>query len=199
MNDTSARLRLNLGCGHRKLPGFLNVDKYPACEPDAVVDLEQFPWPWGDDSVAEVQLLHVLEHLGAAPDVYLGLMRELWRVCCDGAAVHIVVPHPRHDSFLNDPTHVRAVTGDGLLMFSQKANRRWVEQGAANTPLGLYLGIDFDLVSTEIDLDPWWQRRLQAGEVDREGVFEAARRENNVIRQSKFVLIARKGDRETEE
>lgn len=183
-------LRLNLGCGHRKLAGFVNVDKFAACGPDAVVDLECFPWPWADGSVVEVQMIHVLEHLGAAPDTYLAIMKELWRVCGHGARVHLVVPHPRHDSFLNDPTHVRAVTGDGLLMFSQKANREWMAQGAANTPLGVYLGIDFDLVATEIELDPFWQQRLASGVVTREQVFEAARRENNVIRQTRFTLQA---------
>lgn len=183
-------LRLNLGCGHRHIQGFLNVDKYPACQPDQVVDLERFPWPWPENAVAEVLMIHVLEHLGAATDTYLRLMRELWRVCAPGATVRIVVPHPRHDSYLNDPTHVRPITGDGLLMFSQQANREWLAAGAANTPLGLYLGIDFALEHTELELDPWWQTRLAEGHVTQEQVFEAMRRENNVIRQATYTLRA---------
>jgi hypothetical protein len=189
-------LRLNLGCGQRKFPGYLNVDKYPECGPDQVVDLEHFPWPWPDDSVAEVRLIHVLEHLGASTAIYLGILRELWRVCRHGAEVHIVVPHPRHDSFLNDPTHVRPVTGDGLRMFSQAENRRWQAEGAANTPLGLYLGIDFELVSTQLELDPRWQQRLDAGETTREAIFEAILRENNVVRQATHLLRAIKGERQ---
>lgn len=183
-------LRLNLGCGLRKYPGFLNVDKYPECAPDQAVDLEAFPWPWPDDSVAEVRMIHVLEHLGATTATYLGIMRELWRVCRHDAEVLIVVPHPRHDSFLNDPTHVRPVTGDGLRMFSQTENRRWQAAGAANTPLGLYLGIDFELRSTQLELDPRWRARLDAGEVSREAIFEAMLRENNVVRQATYVLRA---------
>ena len=42
---------------------------------------KQFPWPWGESSVDEVHLIHVLEHLGREPHVYLGIMKELWRVC----------------------------------------------------------------------------------------------------------------------
>ena len=37
-------MRLNLGCGNSKIPGWTNVDKIGACSPDQVVDLEAFPW-----------------------------------------------------------------------------------------------------------------------------------------------------------
>ncbi|HLO64329.1 MAG TPA: hypothetical protein VK165_15330, partial [Azonexus sp.] len=100
-----AKLKLNLGCGRRKREGFVNVDSQAGCQPDLVLDLEKTPWPWPDDSVDEIDLIHVLEHLGQAPEVYLGVMKELWRVCCDGARIRIMVPHPRSDDFLNDPTH----------------------------------------------------------------------------------------------
>jgi predicted SAM-dependent methyltransferase len=105
-------MRLNLGCGNRKLQGWRNVDKVPDCSPDELVDLEQLPWPWPDNSVDEIFLSHVLEHLGQATDVYLGIIKELYRVCRDGATITIIVPHPRHDHFLTDPTHVRAVTAE---------------------------------------------------------------------------------------
>ena len=115
-------MRLNLGCGFRKMAGWVNVDKVASSQPDQVVDLESFPWPWRDDEVEEVTLSHVLEHLGAQPDVYIGVMKELWRVCRNGATVNIVVPDPRHDFFIADPTHVRPITAMGLSLFSRKAN-----------------------------------------------------------------------------
>ena len=70
-------MKLNLGCGGDKRPGWTNVDKYPEFAPDQVTDLEQLPWAWADDSVDEVMLRHVLEHLGATPDLYLGIIKEL--------------------------------------------------------------------------------------------------------------------------
>ena len=125
-------MRLNLGCGDKRMPGWRNVDKIAMCNPDEVVDLERLPWPWPDDSVEEILLSHVLEHIGQTPDVYLGIIKEIYRVCRDGAKITIVVPHPRHDHFLQDPTHVRVVTPEGLNMFSQAANRRLIAPAGPN-------------------------------------------------------------------
>ena len=44
--------------------------------PDMVVNLEQFPWPFEDNSVGEISLNHVLEHLGELRDVYWGLLKS---------------------------------------------------------------------------------------------------------------------------
>src|SRR5690606_23008684 len=136
---TRRLLRLNLGCGLKKIEGWVNVDRSPACEPDAVVNLEEFPWPFADDSAEEVVLRHVLEHLGATPDIYQGIFRELYRVCAPDARIRITVPHPRHDDFLSDPTHVRPVTPQGLELFDRAKNREWAAKGMPNSPLRLYL------------------------------------------------------------
>ena len=95
--------------------------------PEIVQDLEIFPWPWPDNSADEILLCHVLEHLGQTPDLFLKIMQELYRVCKPNATVTIMVPDPRHDFFLNDPTHVRphhapVTTRD---MFSKKQCEAW--------------------------------------------------------------------------
>ena len=183
-------MRLNLGCGFDKRQGFVNVDKIAACAPDQLVDLERLPWPWPDDAAEEVVLRHTLEHLGQAPELYLGIIKELWRICRPGATVSITVPHPRHDSFLSDPTHVRAVTPQGLELFSQQKNREWQAKGVANTPLGLYLDIDFAVQSVNFVPDEPWAGRLKRGEIGAPDLAQAMRQLNNVIAETTVVLKA---------
>src|SRR5262249_53058999 len=113
-----------------------------------------------------------------------------YRVCRDGATVSVIVPHPRHDFYLNDPTHVRPITPDGLAMFSQAQNRQWLEQGIANTPLGIYLGIDFAIEATSIVLDENWRGQVERKTVATEQLAHAAQHYNNVIGEYHIVLKA---------
>jgi hypothetical protein len=188
----SSPLKLNLGCGRKKLPGFLNVDKEAACAPDQVVDLEVFPWPFADGSAERVVLSHVLEHLGAATEVYLKIIQELYRVCAPDATIEIAVPHPRHDSFLSDPTHVRPILPQGLQLFSKTLNRKWEAEGLSNTPLGLYLDVDFDIVSTTLIPSPPVREALEQKRLTRAQFDEAVNTLNNVVSEIRLVLKARK-------
>ncbi len=190
MTQSQGKLKLNLGCGLRKQDGYLNVDASPACSPDQVVDLERTPWPWPDDSVEAVSLIHVLEHLGQQPAVFLAILKELWRVCCDGARIHIEVPHPRSDEFLGDPTHVRPVTPDTLALFSHRNNAEYERIGAANTPLGRYLGIDFEIVSSSLTPRHAWLERLARGEIDEASLRVAGDSQWNVYSNIQIVLEA---------
>jgi len=183
-------MRLNLGCGGRKFPDWLNVDKFPTCGPDQVVDLEKFPWPWPDNSVDEVRMYHVLEHLGAETPVYLGIIKELYRVCRDNASLHIIVPHPRHDDFLGDPTHVRPVTQESITLLSQAANRQWLAKGAANTPLALYIEVDFEIESVCYALADPWDRACEQKTISDADVKHAIRSFNNVVKQIELVIRA---------
>lgn len=141
-------MKLNLGCGHKKLYGWVNVDILPPA--DQLWNLENLPWPWEDNSVESVRMIHVLEHLGESKDAYLGIIKELYRVCKPNADIFIVVPHPRHDDFLNDPTHVRPITPESLLLFSKEENEKNIAAGYSNTPLALQLGVDFQLVKVTL-------------------------------------------------
>lgn len=190
--STTEKLRLNLGCGNTRIPDWLNVDNVPDCNPDMVCDLEQFPWPWADNSVEEILLSHVLEHLGESRDVYLGILKEMYRVCCHGAKIHIMVPHPRHDHYLMDPTHVRPILAESLQMFDQSLNRQWIANKFANTPLGVYLGVDFRIVSQHFVLDPLLQERHEKGELNNQKVYELMRSHNNVCQQINIEWVAYK-------
>jgi hypothetical protein len=135
---------------------------------------------------------HSLEHLGASASLFLRLMQELYRVCAPGAKVHINVPHPRHDNFLNDPTHVRAITPELLCLFDLERNRQWVAGGFSNSPLAMYLGVNFVLESSEIALVPAYQQRLAAGELSPEELKILLAERNNIAQEYRMVLTARK-------
>ena len=185
-------MKLNLGCGFRRMAGFLNVDSEAACQPDQVVNLEQFPWPWADNSVDEVQLIHVLEHLGRRPEVFIGIMQELYRVCAHDAQVHIIVPHHRHDNFQSDPTHVRAITPLGLSLFDRVQCESWIAAGYANTPLALYCKVDFETLHVHHDYEAVWLQKLASGEITPDQLAAAALHQCNVVTQIRYALRVRK-------
>ena len=187
-SPTVEGLRLNLGCGERHFQGFINVDKY-GC-PDLKVDLETFPWPWEDDSTVEIRLIHVLEHLGQTTDVYLEIFKEMHRICRHGAHIMIKVPHYRHQFFFDDPTHVRAVTPLGLQLFSQAMNRDWIKAGYANSPLGIYLGIDFELKQTYYKPSPDWFRLHPEKPVDIDLLIRESNIYNNLVEELEMHLVA---------
>ena len=143
-------MKLNLGCGQNRLEGYVNADREAAVKPDVVMDLESFPWPFEDGSVDEVVAFHVLEHVGRDPQVFIRIMQELYRVCRGGAQLFIAVPHPRHDNFFDDPTHVRAITPMTISLFSRRNCAEWKRLGGANTPLALYAGVDFELRDVKV-------------------------------------------------
>jgi hypothetical protein len=178
---SNSPLRLNLGSGSNPLPGFVNVDKYGS--PDLTWDLEVLPWPWHESSVDEVCLYHVLEHLGASVEKFFGILKELYRVCKDGACVNIVVPHPLHDDFRGDPTHVRAFVPQTFRLFSKELNREAREGGFANSPLGIFLDVDFEPTGIRLDLEESWAEQLASGKLSAEQVMQAAQTYNNVIKQ----------------
>ena len=186
-------MKLNLGCGYDRMDGWLNVDKFDVCGPDLVWNLEQTPWPFEDSSVDEVLLNHSLEHLGADSDRFLAIMRELHRVCRGGAMLRINVPHPRHDDFMNDPTHVRVVTPELMALFSKRQNQIWRDAGASNSLLAFYLDVDFEVRHTEMPLDARFAEAFGSGALSEGQLFDMARSQNNVIREYRMTIEVLKG------
>ncbi len=173
-------MKLNLGCGNNKKEGYVNIDFAEACNPDLVWDLEKTPWPFEDNSVDEILAYHVLEHIGQDTKVYLAIIKELYRICKNGAIIKIQVPHPRSDNFLTDPTHVRPITPEGLGMFDQEFNRHCIANNWATTPLGIYLGVNFKVINTSYELTPYYATLLAQGKITQDQVMQYLRTYNNV-------------------
>ena len=101
MSDASGIL--NLGSGRRKIGGAVNVDISDQVDADVVHDLSVMPWPLPSDTFREVHAQDVVEHLSDTVRV----MEEIYRVCRNGARVHITVPHFSSANAYTDPTHRR--------------------------------------------------------------------------------------------
>jgi len=182
-------MKLNLGSGYKRIPGFVNIDSSPACKPDYVVDLERDEFPFNDSTVDEVMAIHILEHLGEG---FFHCMRELYRVCKNGATIHIAVPHPRHDTFLIDPTHRRPIYPETLNMFSRKHNLRDIMNKGNETPVAIINNVDFEMIAHRLHFDPYYEETFKNMSEDQ--INHVLRTSNNVVDTMEMILKVIKDD-----
>jgi SAM-dependent methyltransferase len=83
------RIILNLGCGDTSMEGAINIDSIKLPNIDQVMDLEKFPYPFATNSVDEIHMYFVLEHLFD----HLSVMKELHRILKPQGTLYIRVPH----------------------------------------------------------------------------------------------------------
>lgn len=96
-------LRLDIGCGKNKREGFVGVDQYKMDGVDHVLKVGTAKWPWGDNSVDEVNASHFVEHLTSDERVHF--YNEAFRVMKPGAKMTVVTPHWASNRAYGDPTH----------------------------------------------------------------------------------------------
>lgn len=185
-------MKLNPGCGDTQPKGWVNVNKYANFSPDLVHDLEIIPWPFEESSYDEVNLIHVLEHLGHDSDTFVAIMQELYRIAKAGAKIQVNVPHPRHDDFLNDPTHIRPITPDLLSQFDLDMNRKWQAKRATNSRLAMASGTDFRITNARAIPDPRYLGANRKPTVSIDVSLGIARVEMNAIKEFRITMVARK-------
>jgi SAM-dependent methyltransferase len=146
-------MNLNLGCGDFKFDDCINVDKSSKYDPDVLHDLEVFPWPFESNSVDNIILCHVLEHLGQSTDVFFKIIKELYRVAKHDCVLHIDVPCPRSKYYLIDPTHVRPITPELFSLFDKHLNKYYAEHGLPMSQFGIEYDVDFKLVGLNLTVN----------------------------------------------
>lgn len=182
-------MKINLGSGYKRYPGFLNVDHDPLTHPDFLADLEDLHLPIEDNSVDYILAHHVLEHIGAG---FFSLMKELYRVCEHDAIIEIKVPHHRSEIFFSDPTHVRPITVDGMMLFSKSYNEEHIRLYNSSSGFGIKCDVDFEIVQYNFNPYPKWETRFES--LTNEQIEEIVMDYNNVFYETIIIMKAVKNE-----
>jgi len=82
-------MKLHLGCGHKKLKGFTNIDIREDVNPDIIADISYLK-EFKSDSVGLIYVCHVLEHFGRQE--YLDILKNWGNILKPGGTLRISVP-----------------------------------------------------------------------------------------------------------
>lgn len=97
---------LDLGCGKKKRLGAIGVDYSDRHNADVIHNLNVFPYPFESNSIDQVYLDNVLEHLESP----ISVMEEIYRITKLGGSVKVIVPYFRSRWAFIDPTHLTFYT-----------------------------------------------------------------------------------------
>ena len=196
-NSDIKELKLNLGCGIKKLDGFVNVDSDDTISPDIVVDLETFPWPWQDNTVNHIVAKDILEHLGNTSKDFIRVIQEMYRISTNNAMWEVQIPHHRADIALDDPTHVRLITPTTFKLFDQKRAMALIENGQSESRLSLQYRVDIEVCEVQYQWSRHWLDKLNKKEITEDQLWEALATYNNVAMSTILLIQTHKPARST--
>ncbi|MBI5115674.1 methyltransferase domain-containing protein [Candidatus Poribacteria bacterium] len=130
-------MKLNLGCGNKKLPLYVNVDIVHSRAVDVVADLNRAPFPFKNDSFEEVLCDHVLAHM----DNFHRTIMEIVRITKDGGKLRVFASYFPSTKWFGDPDHKipfgwRTFDGYTKLVDEPKFYEKWKLQHATNYGAG---------------------------------------------------------------
>ena len=195
-------MKIDIGCGFKKLKGFTRIDSDPEVFPDYVIDLDDknLILPFDDNTVEEIHAEHILEHIG---DGFFNLMQELYRVAEHGCIFTIIGPNENHAVFWGDPTHKRVINTNVMYMFSKKFCLDHIKEHNSSRGFALKLDVDFEVIDYSFEYDQFYVgmlndffERKEQGNVTPEedfGVQRLLREANNVCINNHIKMIVNKG------
>lgn len=133
---------LDVGCGIKKYPGSIGLDRNPHTNADVIADLDHVPYPFRSDSFREIRATHVIEHVS---DV-IATIEEFHRLLAPGGRAVIITPHYTDFSSFCDPTHKWHLNSFSLRYF-----------GKDNGGYGYYSAARFHEISTHVRLLALWR------------------------------------------
>ena len=94
-------IKLNLGCGTRYIPGFINIDCSMSVKADLRLTLGENPLPMEEDIVSLIVSSNLLEHLTRYEGLFF--LKECYRVLTPGGLFYLALPDVKRivDIFLN--------------------------------------------------------------------------------------------------
>lgn len=112
-----AGIRLDIGCGAHKQPGWYGIDMQRLEGVDLVWDLNVHPWPLPDECATQAMASHIIEHIpkvaidgqGKTRFPLVEFMNEVWRLLRQGCEFAIAAPYCYSQGFHQDPTHASAI------------------------------------------------------------------------------------------
>jgi predicted SAM-dependent methyltransferase len=99
----AGQIKIDLGCGPNKRPGYIGVDHLPLHGVDIVCNLEEGLQAFPDNCADEILSIHFLEHIAN----FELLMRDIHRVLKPTGQKIIYVPHFSNPYYYSDYTHKR--------------------------------------------------------------------------------------------
>jgi predicted SAM-dependent methyltransferase len=176
-----SQAKLDLACGQNKTEGYFGVDVSEDVKPDAVINLEEYPWPIASDSAEDIICNHYVEHTSDL----IKFMDEIYRILKPGGKVKFVAPYYTSMRCWQDPTHKRAISEATFLYY----NKQWRD---VNKLDHYNIKSDFDY-TYGYDMAAEW-----AAKHDEARSF-AIRHYNNVVNDIHVVLTSRKTEEKTED
>ena len=114
---------LDIGCGPKKTPGSIGIDRYPFDGVDIVRDLMR-GLPFDDDTFEVIVAKQVLEHFTG--DDLIFLVEEMYRVTVPDGKWFIIVPDATSPNRYRDPDHkTRDWSEDSFLLWEIDENGHW--------------------------------------------------------------------------
>ena len=115
-------MKIDLGCGYNKQPGYIGIDRFETPDANIVCDINE-GIPLEDNTVEYVMASHFLEHV----DDLMKTMKEIYRVCKHKAIVCIAAPY--HNTSLNmaNPYH-KQVFNEHTARFFTKAENEFIPE-----------------------------------------------------------------------
>lgn len=123
-------VKIDLGCGGKKQPDHIGLDRLKLDGVDIVADLGVVPLPFEDASVDEIYTSHFMEHLTAPHRCQL--MNECFRVLKADGKMTIIVPHWASSRAYGDPTHQWPPIGE---MWFYYLSKTWRAENAPHTDI----------------------------------------------------------------